>query len=134
MRKSTVADCAIPGADAISVKAAKTRASECFMAQCLEEGRDDFTKLPRSRLLSRKKRLEGCDRFRRPHPFAEQVTFVVDAADQIFGRMLEKFSRCCDRLGGEGGDFARGFFGFGLEGIRRNHPVDEARAARLLGI
>jgi hypothetical protein len=33
MRKSTVADCAIAGVDAISIKAVKAGASESFMAR-----------------------------------------------------------------------------------------------------
>ena len=84
----------------------------------------------RSRFLAREKRLERRNGFRRAHPLAEQMALVVDPADQVFRRVLEKLARGRDRLSGKGGNFARHLARFGFEMIRLDdwgYPIIDPR-------
>src|SRR3977135_2755923 len=46
-----------------------------------------------SRFLARKECLEGGDRLLGAHPFAEQMTLLIDPASQVLRRQFQKFSR-----------------------------------------
>src|SRR4029079_12815852 len=76
--------------------------------------------------LARQEGAEGCLRFRRLQTLLEQANLFVDAGDGFIGRAAHQPPRGGNGLDGEGGDFASGLQGVGVDIARRHDRVDQA--------